>query len=148
MRVGSFCRRHRTALIVAAAVAWLGAFVLTHIPAERIPPLHTSDKWLHVSGYAGLTFMFWLVLYACDQRPWQRVLLSLPILAAYGGFDELTQPYFRRAASVTDWCFNCVGTLAAVTVLEVLCLWAGRKTDRRTTQPRQGDRSGVGRSDD
>jgi len=48
--------------------------------------------------------------------------------AAYGAFDELTQPLFGRSASWGDWLADMVGAAVAVIVFEaVLSMRARRK---------------------
>jgi VanZ family protein len=125
-----FARRAATALLV---VVWISAAVATHLPAEKIPTMYTSDKTKHVVGYFGLATIFLLTLRAYRVRPRRRWLLALPILAAYGAVDELTQPWFNRFASVLDWACNLAGITLACLVDAALWWWLGRNTEYETS---------------
>ena len=135
-------RRLRRLLRWLLAIAWLGAFTLSHLPAERLRGLEASDKALHAAGFAGLTTLLWLVL-AVDGRPARRRLPLVALaMALYGALDELTQPWFNRWASWDDWLFDCLGALASLAVLESAAwLWkAGRRRKGRKEQGCMGCR--------
>ena len=110
--------RLRVVLTCACVVGWAAAFVASHIPIERLPGIPTSDKTLHFFGYAGLTTLFWLALWSHGRPAKRRVLWCLAVLPVYGVFDELTQELVGRYASVIDWAFNVIGTVAATALLE------------------------------
>ena len=123
--------RHRRLLASILVAAWLGVFVLTHLPAGRLPEFGpVSDRWLHLCGYAVLASLFWLVLsaYGCQAR--SRVLVIAPVLVIYGAVDELTQAWVNRFPRWIDWTFNCLGVAMALTIWEVLALIFRRQAAR------------------
>jgi VanZ family protein len=101
-------------------LAWIGAFVATHIPSSGVPDLHTSDTVAHAIGYGGLTTLLVLSLASFGRSRSTRILLALGLLLAYGAFDELTQPAFLRTASFYDWLADAAGTAIAVAFWETL----------------------------
>ncbi|MCK4375502.1 MAG: VanZ family protein [Candidatus Brocadiae bacterium] len=114
-------RRVRLAALLCCIAAWVGAFLATHSPLPAPPPeMHVSDKTLHVVGYFTLAVVFWLTLLAYGKSGPVRTLASGIILAAYGAFDELTQPMFNRFASIEDWLADLCGIVIAVGVLQCL----------------------------
>jgi VanZ family protein len=118
------------------ALLWAGAFTLTHIPAERLRGLHAGDKTLHSVGSGGLALVFWALLAAQRRPPRRRILTVLFVLALYGVFDEVTQPWFGRQASHVDWLFDCLGTIIAVTAMETaaaLVRWRAADDGERTS---------------
>lgn len=111
---------------ITLAVAWLTAFVGTHIPAERMPELPASDKVLHMAAYAGLALIFWLTLAVHQVRGVRRAGLVIASLILYAVLDEATQPLFNRHASVADGLADAAGVVAAVAVCEVTA-WVRRR---------------------
>ncbi len=101
-------------------LTWVGALVATHLPAERLPEFHTSDKILHTVGYAVLAAVFWMTLLAHGSPFGRRVLIVGGVLALYGALDEITQPLVNRYAAVDDWCFDVIGVAIALTVAEAV----------------------------
>ncbi len=99
---------------IVLAVAWLTAFIFTHIPAERLPTLPTSDKLLHMAAYAALAVVFYLTLAVHEVRPLRRAVLVAGLLVLYAVFDETTQPLVNRYASVADGLADAAGALVAV----------------------------------
>jgi VanZ family protein len=124
-------RRWTTALLV---VVWLGAFAGTHVPAYGLPSLSIGDKSAHLIGYAVLAAVFLLTLRAHDVPPARRAILALLILAAYGVFDELTQPIIGRTAEFFDWLGDVGGTVIAIVLWEL-----GRVVSRRRSQVKNRD---------
>jgi VanZ family protein len=102
-------------------VAWLGAFTLSHIPADRLRGVEVSDKTLHLVGFGGLTTLLWIVLIFRRRPLWQRIALVLATMPIYGALDELTQPLppFHRSCDIHDWLFDCLGVIVSLCVLEI-----------------------------
>ena len=109
----NFFRRH---IRLIAILYWIVIFTGTHIPADRIPDVHTSDKLIHLTMFAGLGTVLFLSLHL--SNPARRFIL-LPILAAgcvYAVLDELTQPWFRRACDWRDMLADAAGLCLALGV--------------------------------
>ena len=104
-------RRSWTAVLV---VGWLVQATLTHLPADRLPPVHTSDKTAHYMAYLVLGLLLTRTLAAWGVAPRRRASLAAAILLAWGGLDEITQPLVNRHASVLDWLADAGGIATAV----------------------------------
>jgi len=96
--------------LIIAVVFTATVVLLTHLPQEVMPPqlqVIGLDKLAHVSAYGAITFLFLLSL-----RTWPTLLsasLLFFAILALGALDELTQPFFSRTASLTDWLANIIG---------------------------------------
>lgn len=112
-------------------IAWLGAFVATHIPARSIPQVHASDKVLHATGFFILGGLLLLALAIRGARRWRRDLAALVLLAAYAAFDELTQPLVGRTAALGDWLADVTGLVAALIVGEMIAAIAAARARSR-----------------
>ena len=115
------------------AALWLAAFIGTHIPAERVPELHASDKILHAAGYAVLATALWLVLAADGIGRARRIAVALSVLIFYAAMDEATQPWVNRSASIADWLADGTGVVVAVAVWEAIASFRSRR--RRSASP-------------
>lgn len=126
----------RRQILFLCILGWLCAFLLTHIPADRLPKVHATDKTLHMSGYTGLAFLLLLTMAAYKARSVMMIIVPVVSLAIYGAFDELTQPLVNRHASLHDWYADMYGVLAAVFIWNVVA-WLVRKwrtaASRRTS---------------
>jgi len=99
-----------TAILFTAAV-----LVFTHLPQETMPSSLQEDgvdKLQHVLAYGVITFLFLISLRTSPTM--LSALLLFLVVSAIGAFDELTQPFVNRTASVTDLVADIVGTLAAL----------------------------------
>jgi VanZ family protein len=97
---------------------WLFFFVLTHWPKEAMPEgpafMHL-DKVIHFLLYTILGFLLSHREFdALNYR--KQVLIVFSILAAYGFFDEFTQPYIGRTAEFLDWIADICGVAAGITL--------------------------------
>jgi VanZ family protein len=115
---------------------WVTLFVFTHLPPIRLPQVNVSDKLEHFLAYGLLCGMMGLTLWVAF--PTRRWVYRLPLLivlgaAAYGAFDEITQPLTRRTADVHDWLADCGGALAAALVLFVLQKMFSSRVSSRPT---------------
>jgi len=124
-------RSIRYTLLAACVLAWVGAFVATHLPPDGVPDLHTSDTVAHAIGYGGLTTLLVLALASLGRPRGARILLAMGILLAYGALDELTQPAFLRTASFYDWLADAAGTSIAVAFWETLLAVLSSARERR-----------------
>lgn len=114
----------RWLLQVVCVLVWVTAFVATHIPVDKLPTGHLSDKTLHFLGYFILCCLLVLVLASRSLPRPKRVCIAIFVMAAYGAIDELTQLLVGRSASVGDWIADVLGAVAAVLFVEgVLLRW-------------------------
>lgn len=114
--------RLRPLILGGTAAFWLLMLVLTHLP--EIPKEYDSglgDKSEHRIGYMLLSAGLGLSLSAW-QGPlgWRRLAMVIGIVAAYGAFDETTQPLFGRNCDWYDWISDLQGCL--IGILSVLGL--------------------------
>jgi VanZ family protein len=104
----------RTAAWAVVVVYWVAMLIATHLPPERLPTTHVSDKVENFVGYALLTTLLLLALSRGTARlTMARIITIVAIVLIYGAFDELTQPWFRRTCSLGDWIADAGGTIAA-----------------------------------
>ncbi len=96
--------------LIIAVIFTVTVVFLTHIPEDATPSvlqIGGLDKLAHVSVYGVITFLFVLSLRTSPTM--LSALLLFFIILAVGAVDELTQPFFRRTASLTDWLANIIG---------------------------------------
>jgi len=104
---------------------WVSFFVLTHVPITpvlRSLPVTVKDVTLHAVGYGVLAGVFSVTLIAHGRRGRRLATLVIPILLAYGAFDELTQELVGRSAAWEDWLADAAGTV----VVAVVAAWFSR----------------------
>lgn len=122
----SAAARVRKLSTAVLACYWLAMFTGTHWPnfSLRAYPQNT-DKVLHFSAYAGLSFLIalWLELKrssAALPKPsgvsLRDGLWILAVIVGYSCFDEVTQPLFGRTCdfydAVADWIGGIFGLAA------------------------------------
>jgi len=94
--------------------------VATHIPAEGVPPLSMSDKWLHFTGYGLLTVLMlagWeLTVGVLEPKHYFAVWLAGTV---YGAIDERTQLLVNRSCDVNDWLADALGIVAGLLVFRL-----------------------------
>ncbi|MCC7085383.1 MAG: VanZ family protein [Pirellulales bacterium] len=103
----------RRATPLVLAIYWLGLFVGTHIPIPESVGIGNKDKWIHFFAYGGLGALAmiataWRV--SANVKAW-HLLLIVVAFAAFGGFDELTQPLVGREADRFDWFADVAGVI-------------------------------------
>ena len=114
----------KTAILVTALF-----FLFTHIPQEMIPStLRKSgiDKLEHVLAYGVITFLFLIALRT--SLTICSALLLLVVVSVIGAFDELTQIFVNRTASITDLIADIAGILCVLIFSTVRRLWFLRAT--------------------
>jgi len=117
----------RLALLVCGGL-WSAALVVTHLPRSSLRTIPANDKVLHGVGYFVLACALAVTLLLHGHAFRRRAVAVSIAAAAYGAFDELTQPLFGRSASWVDWLADMVGAAVAVIVFEaVLSMRARRK---------------------
>ena len=117
----AFAARFRMLSTTILACYWLAMFLGTHWPnfkLEQYP--QNTDKVLHLSAYAGLSF---LIAVRLSLKRDLRLSDSLWILAAivgYSIFDEVTQPPFGRTCDFFDAVADWVGGIFGLCAFAVL----------------------------
>lgn len=103
---------------------WPMLFVATHLspPQLRQVQFQGNDKVLHFIAYFGLTLAFWLACYGFNppvlrtRSPYMVLLMML----CYGAFDEISQTFVGRTASILDWTADAFGAVTALGLLYCL----------------------------
>ena len=122
----------RRLILVLCLIVWVAALIATHAPANRLPRVGVSDKVLHAVGYFILTGVFWLTLQVHGVAGAKRIACIFFAMLAYAAIDEMTQPLVGRDNSIYDWLADVAGTIAALTLLELLALGRSWSPRRRT----------------
>ena len=124
--------RVRKVMLALSVLAWLGAFSVSHIPADVMHEIKTpSDTTLHMSGFAILAGLFLLALAAFNVRTMRRSIIVLAVMALYAALDERTQPLVNRVCDVRDWYADMAGSIIVVIVLGLLLhIFARRRANR------------------
>ncbi|MDY7010487.1 MAG: VanZ family protein [Planctomycetota bacterium] len=122
MKQSSYILRRRLTLVLFLII-WATAVIATHIPAERLPKANISDKILHAAGFFLLAGVFWLTLWMYGVDGAKRITLIFFTMLTYAAIDEMTQPLVGRENSLGDWLADVAGTIAALTLLELMALW-------------------------
>jgi len=91
--------------------------ILTHAPVDDVEFLVRAadfrlldpDKHLHIAAYGVLGLLAALAYGGRWQAVRSAMFVLLPLLAAWGMVDELTQPIFGRTAAADDWICDVIG---------------------------------------
>lgn len=120
--------------MTALAVYWISLFCGTHIPRLPLPShFNLIDKVCHFAAFAVLALLATL---ACATRrrdagvlDWRTLRNLLLVIAAYGAFDEMTQPLVGRSRELLDWLADVMGALVGTAIFAGL--WSvARRTER------------------
>jgi VanZ family protein len=109
--------RLKKAALILLIGYWLAFFLGTHIPAPPhalVPRI--SDKLLHFTGYAGLTFLVCLNWWLRRALAWRQYIVVLVLIAVLGALDELTQIPVGRDCDILDWAADVLGTAAGLAI--------------------------------
>lgn len=122
-----------TALCIAYAIVLVWA---THAPRLSQPQISVGsippDKFLHFFAY---TVLGTLAVIATNAWGWlsRRTIFSLLVgLSIFAFADELTQPFFSRAADLFDWMADAVGAftgLAVASTCHLIVRWRGMPSE-------------------
>ncbi|MFH1370594.1 MAG: VanZ family protein [Planctomycetota bacterium] len=118
--------RRQKITIVALVFYWIVLAIVAHIPIPQLVyRAQVSDKWLHFLAYLNLAFLLWFSVRPDSKISWRNRLVWLIFLAAaaYGGIDELIQPYFGRTKDLWDFLANVAGASAGLIMFTVLTFW-------------------------
>ena len=121
------------ALLVGTLLLYTFALVIsTHLPKVsgivRAPGL---DKLLHFGAYFVQAMLAATAVAATGRLGRRNAAILIVALAAFGGLDELTQPWFSRSAEWRDWAADCLGIVLGVGLVMFL---ANRVVRRKTQQ--------------
>ena len=108
----------RRVMWLLTAGYWAVLFVLTHLPPTRMMHGPSNDKLQHFAAYFVLSMALGTTMWvATPARRRVAPLVALGVCAAYGIFDELTQPIVGRSAEVGDWVADVSGATVAALIL-------------------------------
>lgn len=99
-------------LLKAAILVTVLFIVLTHIPQEMIPLTLQKghiDKLEHVLAYGVITYLFLISL----RKPLSisSAVVIFAFISVIAAFDELTQIFVNRTASITDFIADIIGII-------------------------------------
>lgn len=118
--------RRQKITIAVLVPYWIVLIIVAHIPIPQIVyQAQVSDKWLHFLAYLNLVFLLWFSISPDRKVSWRsRVAwLILFVAVAYGGLDELLQPYVGRMKDMGDFLANVAGTSAGLVMFTFLAFW-------------------------
>lgn len=109
--------------LAALTAAYTALLVFaTHYPRpeELLGPNPPSDKTLHLAAY-GVLGLLAAALAAVSGRWVARNGAVLAAgLAAFAAIDEVTQPWFGRAAEPLDWVYDVIGVALGIGAIVAL----------------------------
>ena len=118
MFIQRFFQRTRHFIRLALVVYWGALLLGTHLPAQHVPHhLDPVDKFVHLTAYAGLSFLFLAafpgtVLEPTGRMGWIGTIGVALLMAIHGALDEVTQALIPgRFPSALDWFADCIGTV-------------------------------------
>lgn len=129
---------------VLLAVYWILIFTGTHLPGSPIKSFDISDKLMHFTAFAGLSFLLaWSLPRQVAGRVSGLVLTALVALT-YAVIDEWTQGFVvNRSPSLGDFVADSVGIAVGLIVYSTLRAflyrWAwsdGRAADKHVASQR------------
>ncbi len=118
--------RRQKITIVILVPYWVAFFIAVHMPIpELVYRARVSDKCLHFLAYLNLIFLLWFSISPDRKVNWRKRMawLIFFVVAAYGGLDELLQPYIGRTKDMGDFLANVAGGAAGLFVFTFLGFW-------------------------
>jgi VanZ family protein len=107
------------ALILEVATHWPydpAAYLRIMLRTERPP----SDKTLHFVAYAILAGLFWACARLRGMAAPRATLAVIVVVTVWAAVDEMTQPFFYRAAEPLDWVYDMVGAAIGCAIAAAL----------------------------
>jgi VanZ family protein len=105
---------------------WGVLLIATHIPIPKIVyQANVSDLWLHFLAYLNLIFLLWFSFRPDNKVDWgsRLVWLLFVMILAFGGLDELTQPWSGRTCDLYDFLANTAAVITGLIILTFLAFW-------------------------
>ncbi|MCO6042559.1 VanZ family protein [Aeoliella sp. ICT_H6.2] len=108
----------RVGLLVAY---WLVLLTATHWPKEIElgVPVTSYDKVQHLVAFGTLAWLLAWCMYANQRFTLRRAAAVVAIVALYGLFDEVTQPWFNRTFDPFDLVADVIGAAIGLGVYAV-----------------------------
>lgn len=110
-------------LVALLAVYWLSMFFGTHIPQVPQSLAQHGDKLLHFGAYCGLAILLLTWRISRQSVTLRKLVLFWFMIAAYGIFDEVTQPLVNRDAEVGDWLADITGAAVGLMITWPIASW-------------------------
>ena len=107
------------ACILELATHWPydpAAYLRIVLRTERPP----SDKTLHFVAYAILAGLLWACARLRGMASLRATLTVMGVVAVWAAVDEVTQPFFYRAAEPLDWVYDMMGAAIGCAIAAVL----------------------------
>jgi len=107
------------ACILETATHWPydpAAYLRLALRTERPP----SDKTLHFVAYAILASLLCVCARLRGMAELRATLAVMGVVAVWAAVDEVTQPFFYRAAEPLDWVYDMVGAALGCLVVVLL----------------------------
>jgi VanZ family protein len=113
--------------LTTAAYALVLVFA-THYPKpeQLLGPNAPGDKTLHFIAYGVLGLLAAATLAAWRGWSVRDGLRLAATLAAFGAIDEMTQPFFSRAADPLDWVYDLIGIACGLAAVAAVAWFARR----------------------
>lgn len=103
-------------LLGLLAAYWIAMFVGTHLPRVPRALAEQGDKLLHIGAYAGLALLLTLWRFSRGTVTTGQIVRDAVVIAAFGAFDELTQPLVGRFCDFWDWVADATGAALGLAV--------------------------------
>lgn len=112
--------KHRRLLTTCLAAYWALIFTVTHIPAQKLPDTHVSDKVEHFVAYLILTILLYLNAWIRNISALRASMWIAGIGMIYGALDELLQIPVNRHADVHDWIADMSGVMTGLLLMNLI----------------------------
>lgn len=109
--------------LAALTGAYTGLLVFaTHYPKpeQLLGPNAPSDKTLHFLAYGALGLLAAALVAVSGRWSPRGLAVTAAGLAVFAAIDEVTQPWFGRAAEPLDWVYDLLGLAAGIAVIVAL----------------------------
>ena len=123
-------RPYWPAVLIGSLLLYTFALVVaTHLPKiGGIVRTAGVDKLLHFGAYFVQATLAAAAVAATGRLGRRNAVILIAALAAFGGLDELTQPWFSRSAEWADWAADCLGVALGVSLVMLLSQRLNRST--------------------
>ncbi len=128
--------RARTALLVAAAIAWAALIFWASSQSRPFPELPRGlfehDKLLHAGAYAVLGALVRGALGGWRVRPWMALGFAIAVGTAYGASDEWHQSFVpNRSPDPADLAADALGAAAGAAAAALILRRVGARASIR-----------------
>lgn len=95
-------------------------FILTHLPAKKLPTVDVDDKAAHLLAYAGLGALLYVSLWLTNPNRRGAAITVMVIGLIYAAIDEWLQLLVGRDCELGDWIADAAGLCIAVVILSLI----------------------------